>query len=40
MKVEIAVLADNAGLVHSVHGVAVQPRMRGDTLLVFKPVLS
>ena len=40
MKMEIAVLADNAGTVHSVHGVAGAAAHAGDTLLVFKPVLS
>ncbi|HEV7605808.1 MAG TPA: 5-oxoprolinase/urea amidolyase family protein [Steroidobacteraceae bacterium] len=40
MKMEIAVLAESAGLVHSIHGVAGAAAQAGDTLLVVKPVLS
>jgi urea carboxylase len=40
MKMEIAVLADTAGTVHSIHGIAGAAAHAGDTLLVFKPVLS
>jgi len=40
MKMEIAVLADTAGTVKSVHGITGTPANAGDTLLVFKPVLS
>jgi hypothetical protein len=34
------VLADTAGTVHSIHGIAGTAAHAGDTLLVFKPVLS
>jgi len=40
MKMEIAVLADTAGLVHSVYGIAGSAAHAGDTLLVLRPVLS
>jgi len=40
MKMEIAVLADTAGTVHSIHGIPGVAANAGDTLLVFKPVLS
>ena len=36
MKMEIAVLADSAGTVHSVHGVAGAAAHAGDTLLVLR----
>jgi urea carboxylase len=40
MKMEVAVLADTAGLVHSVYGIAGSAAHAGDTLLVLRPVLS
>jgi urea carboxylase len=40
MKMEIAVLADTAGTVHSIHGTTGTSAHAGDTLLVFRPVLS
>jgi urea carboxylase len=38
MKMEIAVVAESAGIVEAVHGVAGAPARAGDTLLVLRPV--
>jgi len=40
MKMEIAVVADSAGTVEAIHGVAGAPSRAGDTLLVLRPVQS
>jgi biotin carboxyl carrier protein len=37
---EIAVVADAAGTVEIIHGVAGAPSRAGDTLLVLRPVQS
>jgi urea carboxylase len=38
MKMEIAVVAESAGIVEAIHGVAGAPARAGDTLLVLRPV--
>jgi urea carboxylase len=38
MKMEIAVVAESAGIVEAIHGVAGAPARAGDTLLVLRAV--